>query len=137
MSSIQNSVCELNSLIKQKLLDRNRFISIVEELRKTEDISIRIVDFSSSIVARLERSRQEKKKAVIELRFKDAANQRKIERRCLSVIELKRRFRIRRPMFYAENGFLFFFYFGKAETEKEIKKMLTDIRKNESGSDVI
>jgi len=124
METTENLVLKLNELLSVDRIYRKKIDYLLDEFRKLANLKIVLVDFEYYNEERLYMMKEKKIDCIKNQNFAEAARYRTLEKECREFIDLKEDYRIPGSMFYFENEYLFYFYFGTAKIDKKVRSYL-------------
>jgi hypothetical protein len=117
-------VQKMNNTLVSENFDIQQFNILIRSTRKQYNVKIKLFDFEYYDETRLEKAKQEKFICAQKHNFEKAASNRDLEIECQKYIDLKKQFKIEESMFFYEQDYLFYFYFGTAKNDKIVREIL-------------
>jgi hypothetical protein len=124
MDSINKITQKLNQSINNKDFDIEQFKYLINRLLTDYKIKLKWLDFEYFNETRLETIRQEKIKAVNRQNFEGAASLRDREKECINYVEFKQEHNLTHSLFWADDNFLVYCYFGTSQNDKIILPLI-------------
>jgi hypothetical protein len=127
MESAENLVLELNKLLIADQFNRREFDRLVLVIKKQFNPDIKFLDFEYFNEQRGESARREKIRNIKLQKFDIAAEWRNLELECINYIDIKTEYKIDKSIFYYDQNYLFYFYFGTARNDKTAREYIKEL----------
>jgi hypothetical protein len=124
METTENLVLKVNELLEENRIYRRKFDYLLNEFRKLANPKIVLIDFEYYSEERLGILKSKRIDCIQNQNFTEAARYRTLEKECQEFIELKDEYGISKSMFFFENEYLFYFYFGTGKIDKKVREYL-------------
>jgi hypothetical protein len=135
MDLVESMIDALNRMLKQQETNAAEYLALLNKLKAEFKLRFILIDLEKYNEEKMLEHQQKKMEAASQRNFEHAAWQRTLEDECKEYIDLKNSLDVTSPMFIHDDGFLFYFFFGKYEVEEKLKQMFAGYIDTNMGED--
>ncbi len=117
-----DEINELNSFLELDSFDIEQFDKFFQPIKTNKTFKFKLIDFEYYCEKTQEEAKREKKICITQILFEKAQSYYNIEKECERYIDFKREYNIDVSLFYCQQDYLWYFYFGTSKNDKFLRE---------------